>query len=58
MLLVEDDELLGSAAVQAGLEQSGFTVDWLRMAGRLHSHCRVMNPICWFLTLVYRAKMV
>lgn len=29
MLLVEDDELLGSA-VQAGLEQSGFTVDWLR----------------------------
>ena len=29
VLLVEDDELLGSA-VQAGLEQSGFTVDWLR----------------------------
>lgn len=29
VLLVEDDELLGSA-VQAGLEQSGYTVDWLR----------------------------
>jgi len=29
ILLVEDDELLGSA-VQAGLEQSGYTVDWLR----------------------------
>jgi DNA-binding response OmpR family regulator len=33
VLLVEDDELLGSA-VQAGLEQSGYTVDWLR-DGRL-----------------------
>jgi len=33
LLLVEDDELLGSA-VQAGLEQSGYTVDWLR-DGRL-----------------------
>lgn len=29
VLLVEDDALLGSA-VQAGLEQSGYTVDWLR----------------------------
>lgn len=29
VLLVEDDDLLGSA-VQAGLEQSGYTVDWLR----------------------------
>lgn len=29
VLLVEDDELLGSA-VQRGLEQSGYTVDWLR----------------------------
>lgn len=29
VLLVEDDGLLGSA-VQAGLEQSGYTVDWLR----------------------------
>jgi two-component system response regulator QseB len=29
VLLVEDDELLGSA-VKAGLEQSGYTVDWLR----------------------------
>ena len=28
VLLVEDDELLGSA-VQAGLEQSGYMVDWL-----------------------------
>ena len=26
---MEDDDLLGSA-VQAGLEQSGYTVDWLR----------------------------
>ena len=33
ILLVEDDDLLGSA-VQAGLEQSGYTVDWLR-DGRL-----------------------
>jgi DNA-binding response OmpR family regulator len=33
VLLVEDDELLGSA-VQAGLEQWGYTVDWLR-DGRL-----------------------
>lgn len=31
--MVEDDELLGSA-VQAGLEQAGYTVDWLR-SGRL-----------------------
>jgi len=29
VLLVEDDELLGSA-VQAGLDQAGYTVDWLR----------------------------
>lgn len=28
VLLVEDDELLGSA-LQAGLKQSGYTVDWL-----------------------------
>jgi DNA-binding response OmpR family regulator len=33
VLLVEDDGLLGSA-VQAGLEQAGYTVDWLR-DGRL-----------------------
>jgi DNA-binding response OmpR family regulator len=33
VLLVEDDQLLGSA-VQAGLEQAGYTVDWLR-DGRL-----------------------
>ena len=33
VLLVEDDDLLGSA-VQAGLEQAGYTVDWLR-DGRL-----------------------
>jgi DNA-binding response OmpR family regulator len=33
ILLVEDDELLGRA-VQAGLEQAGYTVDWLR-DGRL-----------------------
>jgi DNA-binding response OmpR family regulator len=33
ILLVEDDGLLGSA-VQAGLEQAGYTVDWLR-DGRL-----------------------
>ncbi|MCB1801204.1 MAG: response regulator transcription factor [Gammaproteobacteria bacterium] len=29
ILLVEDDQLLGSAVV-AGLEQAGYTVDWLR----------------------------
>lgn len=29
VLLVEDDELLGSA-VEAGLQQAGYTVDWLR----------------------------
>ena len=29
VLLVEDDDLLGSA-VRAGLEHSGYTVDWLR----------------------------
>lgn len=33
MLLVEDDDLLGDA-VQTGLEQAGYTVDWLR-DGRL-----------------------
>lgn len=33
VLLVEDNKLLGSA-VQAGLEQAGYTVDWLR-DGRL-----------------------
>lgn len=33
VLLVEDDELLGSA-VQAGLQQAGYMVDWLR-DGRL-----------------------
>jgi DNA-binding response OmpR family regulator len=33
VLLVEDDELLGSAVV-SGLEQAGYTVDWLR-DGRL-----------------------
>jgi DNA-binding response OmpR family regulator len=33
VLLVEDDELLG-AAVEAGLAQAGYTVDWLR-DGRL-----------------------
>lgn len=35
ILLVEDDDLLGSA-VQAGLEQAGYTVDWLQ-DGRLAS---------------------
>ena len=36
VLLVEDDELLGSA-VRAGLEQSGYTVDWVRSGGQAAS---------------------
>lgn len=33
VLLVEDDELLGSA-IQTGLEQFGYTVDWLTHGGQ------------------------
>ncbi len=43
VLLVEDDELLGSA-VQAGLEQSGYTVDWLRDGGQAASALRDEEP--------------
>lgn len=43
VLLVEDDELLGSA-VQAGLEQSGYTVDWLRNGGEAASALRDDEP--------------
>jgi DNA-binding response OmpR family regulator len=42
-LLVEDDELLGSA-VQAGLEQSGYTVDWLRDGGQAASALQDEEP--------------
>jgi len=43
VLLVEDDELLG-CAVQAGLEQSGYTVDWLRDGGQAASALRDEEP--------------
>lgn len=43
VLLVEDDELLGSA-VQAGLEQSGYTVDWLRSGRQAASALRDEEP--------------
>lgn len=43
VLLVEDDELLGSA-VQAGLEQSGYTVDWLRDGGQAASALQDEEP--------------
>ena len=36
VLLVEDDELLG-AAIRRGLQQAGYTVDWLR-DGRQAGH--------------------
>jgi DNA-binding response OmpR family regulator len=42
-LLVEDDELLGSA-VQAGLEQSGYMVDWLRDGGQAASALQDEEP--------------
>jgi DNA-binding response OmpR family regulator len=42
-LLVEDDALLGSA-VQAGLEQSGYTVDWLRDGGQAASALQDEEP--------------
>ena len=43
VLLVEDDALLGSA-VQAGLEQSGYTVDWLRDGGQAASALQDEEP--------------
>ena len=43
VLLVEDDDLLGSA-VQAGLEQSGYTVDWLRNGGQAAAALRDDEP--------------
>jgi DNA-binding response OmpR family regulator len=43
VLLVEDDELLGSA-VQAGLEQSGYMVDWLRDGGQAASALQDEEP--------------
>jgi len=43
VLLVEDDELLGSA-VQAGLEQSGYTVDWLRDGAHAAAALQVDEP--------------
>jgi DNA-binding response OmpR family regulator len=43
VLLVEDDELLGSA-VKAGLEQSGYTVDWLRNGRQAASVLRDEEP--------------
>lgn len=43
VLLVEDDELLGSA-VQAGLEQSGYTVDWLRNGRQAATALRDEEP--------------
>jgi DNA-binding response OmpR family regulator len=42
-LLVEDDELLGSA-VQEGLEQSGYMVDWLRDGGQAASALQDEEP--------------
>lgn len=43
VLLVEDDALLG-AAVQAGLEQSDYTVDWLRDGAQAASALRTAEP--------------
>ncbi|WP_078118431.1 response regulator [Thiosocius teredinicola] len=43
VLLVEDDALLGSA-VQAGLEQSGYTVDWLRDGRMAADSLRTEQP--------------
>ncbi len=43
VLLVEDDALLGSA-VQAGLEQSGYTVDWLRDGRMAADSLRTEEP--------------
>lgn len=43
VLLVEDDELLGSA-VQAGLEQSGYTVDWLSDGRQAASALQAEEP--------------
>ena len=43
VLLVEDDELLGSA-VQEGLEQSGYMVDWLRDGGQAASALQDEEP--------------
>lgn len=43
VLLVEDDALLG-AAIQAGLEQSDYTVDWLRDGAQAASALRTAEP--------------
>ena len=43
VLLVEDDELLGSA-LQEGLEQSGYMVDWLRDGGQAASALQDEEP--------------
>ena len=43
VLLVEDDALLG-AAIQAGLEQSDYTVDWLRDGAQGASALRTAEP--------------
>ena len=43
VLLVKDDALLG-AAIQAGLEQSDYTVDWLRDGAQAASALRTAEP--------------
>ena len=43
VLLVEDDALLG-AAIHAGLEQSDYTVDWLRDGAQAASALRTAEP--------------
>ena len=43
VLLVEDDELLGSA-VRAGMEQAGYTVDWLRAGDLAAAALRDAEP--------------
>ena len=55
VLLVEDDELLGSA-VQAGLEQSGYTVDWLRDGRQAASALQDEEPDLLVLDLGLPAK--
>lgn len=43
VLLVEDDQLLGSAVV-AGLEQAGYTVDWLRDGAQAANALQTEEP--------------
>ncbi len=50
LLMVEDDELLGSA-VQKGLMRSGYAVDWIRTGGDLSVAMRTHLYECVLLDL-------